>query len=235
MKNFTICASATILTLAFLVVAFGDRSAVADEKADPAVDQSVQEARPISDFFRPSIYFVGGELRGYKLYPGSVPELFGELGFQMGDLVTAVDGQSLTDPQSSFGLLKRIGSGQTVRVVLERDSQVKEIEVNAQKISPDALAAQRVEMVRPITDIFRAQPNFVNGQQRGYHLYPGDAPEIFSDFGLLPGDLLKEINGQPLNNASLSYELFKELARGKTVELTIERQGKTSGLEVQIE
>ena len=235
MKNFTICVSTAFLTLAFLVVGFGIRSAIADENSDPAVEQTVQNARPISDFFRPSPYFVGGESRGFKLYPGSVPELFGELGFQMADLVTAVDGQPLTDPQSSFALLKRIGSGQTVRVSLEREGQMKEIEVNAQKISPDALAAQRVEMVRPITDIFRAQPNFVNGQQRGYHLYPGDAPEIFSDLGLVPGDFLKEINGESLNNAGGSYELFKELARGKTVELTIERQGKTSELEVQID
>ena len=234
MNNFTICATTALLALISLVAACGDRSQIADEGASPAPDQTVEVARPISDFFRPSLYFTNGELYGYQLYPGDVPELFGELGFELGDLVTAVDGQPLTDPQRTMELLTRIISGQAVRVTLERKGQAKEIEVNAQRISADALAVERVDLVRPVSDIFRAQPKFVDGRQTGYFLYPGTAPEVFSQLGLVSGDLLMEIDGQPLNNAGVSYELFKELARGKAVELTVVREGKTSEFDVQL-
>ena len=235
MRNSTICHSGAFLALAFFVTAFGNNSSVADVEVRPSEDQSAQRVRPISDFFRPSMYFVNGELRGYKLYPGSVPELFSALGFEIGDLVTAIDRQPLTDPQNSFDFLNRIGSGETVRVAIERDGEAKELEVNSQRVSLEALAAQRDVFVRPLSEILRPTPSFVNGQQSGYLLYPGGAPEVFSGLGLLPGDLLKEINGQPLNDARRSFELFKELARGKVVLLTIDRQGEVSELEVQVE
>lgn len=235
MSNSTFCHSGALLALACFVTAFGNNSSVADVDISPSADQSARQVRPISDFFRPSMYFVNGELRGYKLYPGSVPELFSELGFEVGDLVTAIDRQPLNDPQNSFDFLNRIGSGETVRVAIERDGEAKELEVNSQRVSLEALAAQRDVIVRPLSEIVRPTPSFVNGQQIGYLLYPGGAPEVFYDLGLLPGDLLKEIDGQPLTDASRSYELFKELARGKVVLMTIDRQGEVLELEVQVE
>ena len=233
--KFAINLSASILVLLMFGTAVGHRIENAGDASDSPAIQSVPESRQISDYFQPSIYFTNGKLRGYKLYPGAVPGLFDELGLERGDLVTAVDGQALTDPQKSFGLLKRMVSGQTVRVLLERQGLAREIEVNAHDISPVALAAQRVEPIHPISSIFRPQPYFEDGKQRGYHLYPGDDPEIFADLGLRSGDLLTEINGQPLDDAAISYELFKTLARGESVELTLERQGKTTSLEAQLD
>ena len=49
------------------------------------------------------------------------------------------------------------------------------------------------DQYRPISDVFRPLPYFVNGALRGYRIYAGaDPEELFGELGLEIGDLIVE-------------------------------------------
>lgn len=64
-----------------------------------------------------------------------------------------------------------------------------------------------------------------SGRQLGYRVYPGRDPERFTKLGLVPGDLVTAVNGQPLDDPSRSMELLRGLGAADNVTLTVERDG----------
>ncbi len=82
-----------------------------------------------SDAIRPTPYFVNGELRGYRVYPGSDPSAFISLGLRPGDLITEIDGQPLDQPEVASVLFKKAHSGQSVQVSVLRGDELKIIEI----------------------------------------------------------------------------------------------------------
>ncbi len=81
------------------------------------------------DPFQPTPYYVGGELRGYRVYPGSDPSAFIALGLRPGDLFTEIDGQSLSQPDVATEMFKKALGGQAVQVSVVRDDELKTIEI----------------------------------------------------------------------------------------------------------
>lgn len=76
--------------------------------------QIAQDARFISNF-------QDGEREGVKMV-GVVPSgLFGELGFETGDVLRSVDGQKLTSKRQARTLLEKLEQKDKVDVVVERD------------------------------------------------------------------------------------------------------------------
>ena len=75
------------------------------------------------DWFRPVAATESdtGRQLGYRIYPGRDPDRFSALGLLPGDLITAVNGQSLDDPARSMELLRGLGPGDAVVLTLERD------------------------------------------------------------------------------------------------------------------
>ncbi len=78
-----------------------------------------------------------------------------------------------------------------------------------------------------ITEILRVQPYMEGGSMRGYRIYPGRNRQQFTALGLQPGDLVVEINGQPMNDPSRGLEIFAELGDASSVSITLEREGTT--------
>lgn len=91
------------------------------------------------------------------------------------------------------------------------------------------------ERDRPISDVLRPVPYFVNGKLVGYRVYPGEDREVFSALGLQLGDLVTEIDGQLLDDSSRPFELFKILASGRPVEIKVERSHQPEVVEIQDE
>ena len=89
--------------------------------------------------------------------------------------------------------------------------------------SIQAVVAQNVSK---LADVIRPTPYFVNGQQQGYRVYPGRNREQFSKLGLRPGDLIKEIDGQALNDPSQAMQIFESLNNADQVSVTVERNGQ---------
>lgn len=64
-----------------------------------------------------------------------------------------------------------------------------------------------------------------NGQLKGYRVYPGRDRRTFAALGLRPGDLVTDINGQPLDDLQSGMEIFRNLGDATQVTVTIERNG----------
>ena len=92
---------------------------------------------------------------------------------------------------------------------------------------PNSGAMQQMMQADPasFTDILRPQPYMPNGELKGYRVYPGRDRRKFAALGLRPGDLVTDINGQPLNNLQGGMEVFRSLAGAPQLAVTIERNG----------
>lgn len=85
-----------------------------------------------------------------------------------------------------------------------------------------------------LTEILRPQPVFANGVQRGYRVYPGRNRQQFARLGLQPGDLVMAINGTPLDDPARGMEIFNSLGSASSVNVTIERNGQTEELTLNV-
>lgn len=65
----------------------------------------------------------GGEIIGYKIRPGRNPEMFSALGLETGDIVTEVNGISLTDSGSISKVYREMREATSANVTLLRNGQ----------------------------------------------------------------------------------------------------------------
>jgi general secretion pathway protein C len=79
-----------------------------------------------------------GKLRGFRAYPGRNRIIFNKLGLKPGDLVTAINGQPLDDPQHSQEVFNTIQSSNTVTVTVERGGQRQDITLNIAQVAGEA-------------------------------------------------------------------------------------------------
>ncbi len=79
-----------------------------------------------------------GKLRGFRAYPGRNRAIFNKLGLKPGDLVTAINGQTLDDPQRSQEVFKTIQTSDRVTVTIERSGQKQDISLNIAQVAADA-------------------------------------------------------------------------------------------------
>jgi len=79
-----------------------------------------------------------GKLRGFRAYPGRNRAIFNKLGLKPGDLVTAINGQALDDPQHSQEVFNTIQTSDRVTVTIERSGQKQDISLNIAQVAADA-------------------------------------------------------------------------------------------------
>ena len=81
---------------------------------------------------------VAGKLRGFRAYPGRNRAIFAKLGLKPGDLVTAINGQALDDPQHSQDVFNTIQTSDSVNVTVERGGQKQELSLNIAQVAAQA-------------------------------------------------------------------------------------------------
>jgi general secretion pathway protein C len=79
-----------------------------------------------------------GKLRGFRAYPGRNRAIFGKLGLKAGDLVTAINGTPLDDPQRSQDVFNTIQTSDHVTVTIERGGQKQDITLNIAQVAAQA-------------------------------------------------------------------------------------------------
>jgi general secretion pathway protein C len=79
-----------------------------------------------------------GKLRGFRAYPGRNRQIFGKLGLKSGDLVTAINGTQLDDPQRSQEVFNTIQTSDHVTVTIERGGQKQDITLNIAQVAAQA-------------------------------------------------------------------------------------------------
>ncbi len=101
----------------------------------------VAETNPtaFAEIVRPQPVFANGVQRGYRVYPGRNRQQFAKLGLQPGDLVLAINGTPLDDPQRGMEIFNTIGTSDRVQLTVERNGQSQEVTVNTAQVSvPEA-------------------------------------------------------------------------------------------------
>jgi general secretion pathway protein C len=90
----------------------------------------VQNPQAAGDLLRPQPVFAGSSLRGYRVYPGRNRAQFSSLGLQPGDLVMAVNGAALDDPNRGLEILRSVGQGGAVNLTIERGGQQQQVTID---------------------------------------------------------------------------------------------------------
>ena len=88
-----------------------------------------------SEVVRPQPVFANGVQRGYRVYPGRNRQQFARLGLQPGDLVLAINGTPLDDPQRGMEIFGTMGSSDRVTVQVERNGQTQDLTLNTAQIT----------------------------------------------------------------------------------------------------
>jgi general secretion pathway protein C len=120
------------------------RAGGADPRTVTAVDnirRLVQQDPGILDQVMrtvPSYDNAAGKLRGFRAYPGRNRQIFNKLGLKPGDLVTAINGTTLDDPQRSQEVFNTIQTSDHVSVTVERGGQKQEITLNIAEVAAQA-------------------------------------------------------------------------------------------------
>ncbi|MFA5939918.1 MAG: type II secretion system protein GspC [Sinimarinibacterium sp.] len=161
--------------------------------------------------------------------------------YAIGNEITS--GTKLQDIFPDRVILNRGGKFETLR--LNRDAPSKE-SLTYQPPPPattgsaetaQALAQIREEILSDPTkasNYLRVQPANVNGQLKGYRIYPGRERETFQQLGLRPGDLVTAVNGIQLDDNQKALQLLGDLGQATAVTLTIERGGQSQTLNLSL-
>jgi general secretion pathway protein C len=86
----------------------------------------------------PSYDNAAGRLRGFRAYPGRNRQIFNKLGLKPGDLVTAINGTPLDDPQRSQDVFNTIQTSDHATVTIERGGQKQDITLNIAQVAAQA-------------------------------------------------------------------------------------------------
>jgi len=161
-----------------------------------------------------------------------------EKSFSIGDDVTA--GVKLETIYADRVLLSRQGQLETLRLDKNAPSRAPAPTSGPNASSPDASTTAMLSDIRTqiladptkASNYLRVQPSNVNGQLKGYRIYPGREREAFKQLGLRPGDLVTSVNGVQLDDPQKALQLLGDLSQAASVSLTIERGGQAQTLSV---
>jgi len=92
----------------------------------------------LGDVMRPQPVFVDGHQRGYRVYPGRNARAFASLGLHNGDLVTAINGTPLDDPNRGTDVLQTLSSSDQAHITVMRDGQQQELTLDMSQIANQA-------------------------------------------------------------------------------------------------
>jgi general secretion pathway protein C len=79
----------------------------------------------------------------------------------------------------------------------------------------------------PVTDFVRPVPVYRAGVIAGFQVYPGNRPAPFNKWGLKAGDVITDLDGQPVTDPDQVLELLHGLLEGEALQATVRRDGGT--------
>jgi len=98
---------------------------------------------------RPTPIYDGERLVGYQVYPGRQAGVFAQMGLQAADVVTAIDGASLSDPVQATALFHELLNGAALSAVVTRKGQSERLTLDGTVILKEQERAKQAAMVSP--------------------------------------------------------------------------------------
>jgi general secretion pathway protein C len=86
-----------------------------------------------------------------------------------------------------------------------------------------------------VMGLVRVQPYNKGGRLEGYRIRPGKDRRLLTKFGLRSGDIVKAVNGVPMDNPIKALEIMRDLSTATSVTLDIERNGTPRSFTFQIQ
>lgn len=131
--------------------------------------------------------------------------------------------------QSSFGVGDEIMPGVTLKQVAFDSVTIDRNGVSEQLFLDQSVAAPvaKTNAAQPSTlpDALKAEG--AGGKVGGITISPGGPGDMMLQAGLLPGDVVTAVNGQPVNSIEM---VTSQLSKGGSVSLQVERAGRTISL-----
>jgi general secretion pathway protein C len=94
----------------------------------------------LGGLLRAQAVFQQGKLQGYRIFPGtrSNPAAFAQLGLRAGDMITAVNGTPLDDPNRALDILQTLSSSSSASVTLLRNGAQQDVALNLTAVASEA-------------------------------------------------------------------------------------------------
>jgi general secretion pathway protein C len=92
----------------------------------------------ISQVMRPQPVFAGGEMKGFRIYPGANRQAFSRMGLRAGDMVTAINGTPLNDKERAQEIFGTLASSTDARITITRNGRQQELVLNIAQIAAEA-------------------------------------------------------------------------------------------------
>lgn len=81
----------------------------------------------------------------------------------------------------------------------------------------------------------RMEPFIVDGQTRGFEVKMIKPDTIFTKLGLLRGDVIRQVNGVPLDSPEKALQIFQQLREARHIVIALERSGAPMSLEYNLD
>jgi general secretion pathway protein C len=178
------------------------------------------------------VFAVDDEKRGFAALGPSLTDV---KVYKVGDAVPG--GANLHAVYVDRVLLDRGGSIEAL-VMPQRVGQAVAAPPMPTVINPAASVARVQQTIRDnpslINQVMQRRPVFVDGKLRGMRVDPGPNAQAFAKLGLRPNDIITAINGMALDDQARSGEVFNTLGSSAEAHVTIERNGRSQELNLNI-
>jgi general secretion pathway protein C len=136
-------------------------------------------------------------------------------------------------------VLSRSGKLETLRLEKDKESTYVATAPAAAPPPPGTLALAQIrdqvlQDPNKAGDYVRVQAANKDGRLQGYRIYPGKDRSVFAQAGLKPGDLVTQVNGVQLDDASKALKMLSELKDVSQLNLVVERGGQSQQISVKM-
>lgn len=126
----------------------------------------------------------------------------------------------LVEKEGAKGRRREPVSSKRTPTVLGRG--IRRLGANRWSISRDEMELAKANMSQLMTQV-RIVPNFLEGEPDGFKLLSIRRGSIFDRLGLRNGDVVRKINGIPLDNPQKVFEIYEGLESGQSISVGVLR------------
>ena len=153
-----------------------------------------------------------------------------ERNYRRGDAVENANGATLHSVYADRVLLNRGDHLETLRLPKDPAASVARPVTPMQSpaaanLQNESLRQVLTQNASRLTDVIRLAPHVDQGQVVGFRVNPGRDRATFDALGLQPGDVVTDINGVVLDDASRGLQAFEALGEATMANVTVLRDG----------
>ena len=172
------------------------------------------------------------QVQGDKIIPFSADDSIGNMA-------------TLVKVERRRAIFKNLSANQLEFIQIDTNSlalvpAIKSVPKASQSDSANNFRVDRADLHRYMDDLpnllmqARAIPNVVDGRVQGFRIVDIQEGSIWETLGLKKDDVIKGVNGEPVNSPAKAMELYNSLVGDSNVGIDIERDGSTETLNYTI-